>query len=103
MNNNFCIMKYLRCSLSFIFFILNFSFSNSQPYDPSKLNKKAVQLYSQAMERTQDGNLTLAAGLLLQCINLDKNYLDAYLSLGGVYGQLKNYKSSTEYYEKAFA
>jgi hypothetical protein len=65
-------MKYLRCSLSFIFFILNFSFSNSQPYDPSKINKKAVQLYSQAMERTQDGNLTLAAGLLLQCVNLDK-------------------------------
>jgi outer membrane protein OmpA-like peptidoglycan-associated protein/tetratricopeptide (TPR) repeat protein len=72
-------------------------------YDPSKINKKAVQLYSQAMERTQDGNLTLAAGLLLQCIDVDNNYVDGYLSLGGVYGQLKNYKSSTEYYEKAFA
>jgi Tfp pilus assembly protein PilF len=66
-------------------------------YDPSKINKKAVQLYSQAMERTQDGNLVSAAGLLLQCIDIDKNYVEAYLSLGGVYGQLKNYKSSTEY------
>jgi outer membrane protein OmpA-like peptidoglycan-associated protein/tetratricopeptide (TPR) repeat protein len=71
-------------------------------YDPEKVNKKAVQLYSQAMERTQDGNLTMAAGLLLQCIEIDKKYVEAYLSLGGVYGQLKNYKSSAEYYEKAF-
>ena len=55
------------------------------------------------MERAQDGNLIHAAGLLLQCIEIDNKYLEAYLSLAGVYGQLKNYKSSIEYYEKAFA
>jgi outer membrane protein OmpA-like peptidoglycan-associated protein/tetratricopeptide (TPR) repeat protein/ribosomal protein L24E len=55
------------------------------------------------MERANDGNLTLAAGLLLQCIETDNKYLEAYLSLAGVYGQLKNYKSSVDYYEKAFA
>jgi outer membrane protein OmpA-like peptidoglycan-associated protein/tetratricopeptide (TPR) repeat protein len=76
--------------------------SYSQSYDPAKVNKKAVQLYNQAMERAQDGNLTLAAGLLLQCIQIDNKYLDAYLSVAGVYGQLKNYKSSVDYYEKAF-
>ena len=54
------------------------------------------------MERAQDGNLIHAAGLLLQCIEIDNKYIDAYLSLAGVYGQLKNYKSSIEYYEKAF-
>ena len=72
-------------------------------YDPSKVNKKAQQLYQQAIERAQDGNLTNAAGLFLQCIELDKNYLDAYLSLAGVYGQLKNHASSVRYYEQAFA
>ena len=72
-----------------------------QSYDPSKVNKKAIILYNQAMERAQDGNLTHAAGLLLQCIEIDNKYLDAYLSLAGVYGQLKNYKASVEYYEKA--
>jgi outer membrane protein OmpA-like peptidoglycan-associated protein/tetratricopeptide (TPR) repeat protein len=75
----------------------------TQPYDPGKVNKKAVQLYNQAIERAQDGNLTHAAGLLLQCIEIDNKYLDAYLSLAGVYGQLKNYKTSIGYYEKAFA
>src|SRR5690349_12986060 len=74
----------------------------AQTYDPAKVNKKALILYNQAMERAQDGNLTHAAGLLLQCIELDKNYTDAYLSLAGVYGQMKNYKASVSYYEQAF-
>ena len=76
--------------------------SFSQTYDPDKVNKKAVTLYNQAMERAQDGNLISATGLLLKCIEIDNKYIDAYLSLAGVYGQLKNYKTSTEYYEKAF-
>lgn len=81
-------------------FLLHTSFG--QTYDPDKVNKKAVALYNQAMERAQDGNLISATGLLLQCIEIDNKYTDAYLSLAGVYGQLKNYKTSTEYYEKAF-
>ena len=75
----------------------------SQQYDPSKINKKAVQLYNQAMQRIEEDNLPLAAGLLKQSIDIDKKYVDAYLSLAGIYGQLKNYKSCIEYYEKAFA
>ena len=96
-------MKTLFRFLYFAHFILYFSSLASAQYDPSKINKKAIQLYSQAMERTQDGNLASAAGLLLQSIEIDRNYVEAYLSLGGVYGQLKSYKSSCEYYEKAFA
>ena len=82
------------------YILLHSSFS--QPYNPDKVNKKAVALYNQAMERAQDGNLTNAAGLLLQCIEIDNKYIDAYLSLAGVYGQLKNYKTSAGYFEKAF-
>ncbi|RYY62941.1 MAG: flagellar motor protein MotB [Chitinophagaceae bacterium] len=76
---------------------------SAQEYDPSKVNKKAQAMYNQAMERAQDGNLTNAAGLLLQAIKIDPKYIDAYLSLGGVYGQMKNSRQSVEYYEKAFA
>lgn len=79
--------------------LINAAFSQ---YDPDKVNKKAVELYNQALERAQDGNLASAAGMLLKCIEIDKKFADAYLSLAGVYGQLKSYKSSTEYYEKAF-
>jgi outer membrane protein OmpA-like peptidoglycan-associated protein/tetratricopeptide (TPR) repeat protein len=71
-------------------------------YDPSKINKKAIAVYNEAMENIRDGKFSQAEKLLLQSIKTDKKYVDAYLSLGGVYGQQKNYSSSVAYYEKAF-
>jgi len=91
--------KFFLYLITYIF--LHSSFSQS--YDPDKIDKKAIALYNQAMEQAQDGRLTQAADLLQQAIQIDNKYLEAYLSLAGVYGQQKNYKSSTEYYEKAFA
>ena len=82
---------------------LLFRHSFSQPYDPEKVSKKAVQLFNQAYERAQDGNYANALGFLLEAIKADDKYADAYLALGNIYGKLKNYRSSTEYYEKAFA
>ena len=71
-------------------------------YNPSKVNKKAVQLYNEALQRIEEGNFSSGAALLQQCIQVDKKYVDAYLSLAGVYGEIKNYKSSVDYFEKAF-
>jgi outer membrane protein OmpA-like peptidoglycan-associated protein len=71
-------------------------------YDPQKINKKAVLYYNQAMERASDGNLVNATALLQQAIQTDTGYVEAYLSLAGVYGDLKNYKNSVLFYEKAF-
>ncbi len=81
-------------------FLLNSTFA--QTYDPDKVDKKAKGLYNQAMELAQEGRLTNAADLLLQSIAIDNKYLEAWLSLAGVYGQQKNYQSSVGYYEKAF-
>jgi outer membrane protein OmpA-like peptidoglycan-associated protein/tetratricopeptide (TPR) repeat protein len=83
-----------------LLFITNYL---SAQYDPYKINKKAISLYNQAMEKANDGNFKEAIDLLDQCVKIEEKYADAYLSLGGIYGQLKNYKSSTDYYEKAFA
>jgi outer membrane protein OmpA-like peptidoglycan-associated protein/tetratricopeptide (TPR) repeat protein len=87
--------------LIFYFFLLENTYA--QPYDPSKINKKAVALYNQAIERAQDGSLTMAAGLLIKAIETDNKYVEAYLSLGAIYGKLKSYKNSVDHYEKAFA
>lgn len=84
--------KKICLALSLLAFVCNLS---AQPYNPSKINKKAVALYTQAMQRAQSGNLALATGLLQQSLEIDNKYLEAYLSLGGVYGQLK--KLSGEY------
>ncbi|HTD95269.1 MAG TPA: OmpA family protein, partial [Chitinophagaceae bacterium] len=92
-------MKYVLLAMIFIS-LMQPAFSQ---YDPGKIDKKAVALYNQAMQRAEDGNLTNATGLLLQSIAIDKNYVDAYLSVASLYGKLRNYRTSTEYFEKAFA
>lgn len=86
----------------FLFACLLYTGAAGAQYNPDKINKKAIALYGQAMERAQDGNYIHSAGLLVQAIEIDKNYIDAYLSLAGVYAQLKSYNKSIEYYEKAF-
>ena len=82
---------------------LGFLSSFSQQYDPSKINKKAAALYEQAMQKANDGNFKEAINFLNQSIGADPKYVDAFLSLGGIYGELKNYRSSTDNYEKAFS
>lgn len=95
-------MKALLYVLSSTFLLSWFSLS-AQPYDPMKVNKKAVALYNQAQQRAEDGSLPIAAGLLTQAIEADKNYVEAYLALAVIYGKLKNYNNSITHYEKAFA
>ncbi|MGK2863073.1 MAG: OmpA family protein [Chitinophagaceae bacterium] len=93
----------MKKTILFLATYILISGSFSQVYDPYKVSKKAITIYNQALEQAQDGNLANAAELLKISIEADNNYLDAYLSLAGVYGQLKNYQSSIEYYEKAFS
>lgn len=93
-------MKRLVLLFTFTFLLLS---SFAQSYDPTKVNKKIQQLYEQAITRAQEGNYANAVGLLKQCIEQDNKYVDAYLSLAGVFGQLKSYQESVNYYEKAFA
>jgi outer membrane protein OmpA-like peptidoglycan-associated protein/tetratricopeptide (TPR) repeat protein len=97
---NLLLMKKL---LPLLFFSVLAAAATAQPYNPEKVNKKARELFEQAMERAQDGNIVSATGLLLKCIELDNKFADAYLSLAGAYGQLKSYASSIKYYELAFA
>jgi outer membrane protein OmpA-like peptidoglycan-associated protein len=88
-----------------VFFICLFVLVNNlfAQYDPLKIGKKAFALYTQAIQKAEAGDFEGAVNLLDECINIEPKYADAFLSLGGVYGQMKNYKSSTDNYEKAFA
>ena len=89
--------------LIYLFVMAGFNQLMAQTYDPAKVNKKAFGFYNEAMQKAQDGQLDESATLLQKAIETDASYVDAYLSLAGVYGQQKNYKASIEYYEKAFA
>src|SRR5215212_5408691 len=74
----------------------------SQPYDPAKINKQAVAFYDQALQKAEAGNYNEAINLLNQSINSDAKYVDAYIALASIYGKMKNYKNSTDIYQKAF-
>ncbi|HYK54975.1 MAG TPA: OmpA family protein, partial [Flavisolibacter sp.] len=87
----------------FSFYFLLFTFSSFAQYDPSKINKKAIEAYDKGIGKAQAGNYKDALEFLQEAIQKDGNYVEAYLSLAGVYGQMKDYRQSTVFYEKAFA
>jgi outer membrane protein OmpA-like peptidoglycan-associated protein/tetratricopeptide (TPR) repeat protein len=72
-------------------------------YDAAKINKKAIAAYERGLSLAEYGDYKAAVQYLNEAIRLDKNYIDAYLSLAGVYGEVKDPASSVATYEKAFA
>lgn len=80
------------------------SVTHAQSYNPGAVNKKAVEAYTQAINIIQNSiNIKDAIPALNKAVEYDANYLEAYLSLGGVYGEIKDYNSSVLNYQKAFA
>ncbi len=72
-------------------------------FDPSKVNKKAAQLYSKALELAREDDFKGGIKLLEQAVAIDKNFADAYLSMAGMHGELKHYQEAIDNYEKAKA
>jgi outer membrane protein OmpA-like peptidoglycan-associated protein len=70
-------------------------------YDPDKINKKSVQLFNQSMEQGRDGNLKEGIESLKKAVALDPGYADAWLSMAGMYTELKNYEAAVENYQRA--
>lgn len=83
--------------------LLTITATASAQYDESKVNKKAKDLYDKALVLAENGELKGAATFLNEALRLDPKYIDAYLSLAGVYGEMKDPASSVATYEKAFA
>ncbi|HXL55523.1 MAG TPA: OmpA family protein, partial [Chitinophagaceae bacterium] len=90
-------MKYLL--LPILFLISTFLFAQSDI--AATTNKKAAEAYEKAMLQLRDGLIKDAIPLLGKAIEYEPKFIDAYLSLAGVYGELKNYQKSVELYEKA--
>jgi len=86
-----------------LFILLSFSFftAASQQYNPDKIKPKAVALYQKALQQLSDGYLKETIPVLQKCISIDTNYVDAYLSLAGIYGEMKHYAKAVEFYEHA--
>jgi len=92
-------MKHLVLS----FYLVSASLVASAQYDASKVNKKALDIYNRGIEKAQNDQYTAAIADLQEAIKRDPKYVEAYLSLAGVYGQMKNREQSVATYEQAFA
>ncbi|GAA4737923.1 OmpA family protein [Flavisolibacter ginsenosidimutans] len=87
----------------FVFLFFCSFLSASAQYDVTKIDRKAVALYERALQLTDANSYKESIPFFQQAIARDERYVDAYLSLAGVYGQLKDYDQSVAFYEKAFA
>jgi len=89
--------------LLIIIFSSFFLQSRSQGYDPKKVNHKAITIYTLAINKAQNGDYGSAIKMINESLKIEPNYLDAYLSLGGIYADMNDYKQSVSNFEKAFA
>lgn len=94
---------YKLTAIIFVFIVLLFTSKQAiaQLYNPTTINPKATKLYAKAMAQIRDVFYTEALTTLHQAIEADPHYVDAYLSLAGVYGELKAYDKAVTYYKTA--
>jgi tetratricopeptide (TPR) repeat protein len=86
-------------------FLLSQLFSFGQPgsYDPAKVHKKAAEAYEKALHVATDGDYKQGIAILFGALKYDKRFADAYLSIAGMYGEMKQYDSAIYNYDAAKA
>jgi tetratricopeptide (TPR) repeat protein len=95
--------KYLiyKTILSFLIFNFSFLISTAQWYDPEKINKKAGEIYGQAIEEAQNRNFAVSIKYLNEALALDPKFVDVFLTRSNVYAELKDYTASVADFETA--
>jgi outer membrane protein OmpA-like peptidoglycan-associated protein/tetratricopeptide (TPR) repeat protein len=93
-------MGILRFCTIFLFLISPILIE-AQQYDPVKVNKKAAALYEKAIARAQEDDFKGGIVILKEAVKIDPRFLDAYLSIAGMYGEMKDYDGAIENYIKA--
>ena len=86
----------MRYFFLFIIFVFTIEILSAQSNKP-----KAQKAYDNAMLQLRDGLIKDAIPLLGKAIELDSDFVNAYLSMAGVYGELKNYAKTIQFYELA--
>lgn len=74
---------------------------DTQAYNPDKVNRKAVQLYEKAFQKASENLTKEAITLLQEATSADENYADAWIALGRLQLELKNYPYSVVCFKRA--
>lgn len=91
------------CKHTFLFLIAHFLFliSHSQWYDPEKVNPKAAEIFMSAIEDADNYHYAEAIAKINQATTIEPKFVNAYLSLAGIYANMKKYDSSVFFFEKS--
>ena len=84
-----------------VLLILFFHFHVKAQYDPAKVDKKAAKLYLRSQQEAGDDNFLAGIESLKQAVAIDSRFEDAWLSMAGMYGELKNYQAAIDNYRMA--
>jgi len=77
--------------------------SRSQWYDPEKVNHKANTIYNLAINKARSGDYPSSITMINEALKIEPKFVDAFLSLAGIYAEMKNYTTSVANFEKAFS
>jgi tetratricopeptide (TPR) repeat protein len=81
-------------------FVLISTFAFAQTPRQSN-NPKALKKYNEALVALEDNRSAEGIALLGNALQIDSNFIDAYLSLAGALGNTKQYKKAVTVYERA--
>lgn len=85
--------------------IILFSFflkAKSQWYDPDKVDHKANTIYNLAIDKARNGDYVSSIKMINESLKIEPKFVDAYLSLAGIYADMKDYQTSVDNFQKAF-
>nr|MDQ6889604.1 flagellar motor protein MotB [Bacteroidota bacterium] len=95
--------SYIVQRISYIIIVLLTSqVSNAQWYDPEKVDHNASTVYNLANNKAQNGDYITARQMMNEALKIEPKFVDAYLSLAGIYASMKNYTAAVTNFEKAF-
>ncbi len=75
----------------------------AQVYEAEKVNPKAVKLYQEAIQQAENDHFPEGIALLKKAVAIEPKYADAWLSIAGMYGEMKDYGNAIYNYKKAEA
>jgi len=96
-------INFLKFSLTSYIVLLTSYTANAQWYDPEKVNPKANSIYTEAINNARNEKYAEAIKQINEALLIDPKLVDAYLSLAGIYANLKNYSESVNQFTKAFS
>ena len=91
-------MRYCLILLLLFFYLLP---AKAQWYDAEKVDHNAMTIYNLANNKARAGEYTTAIQMINEALKKEPKFVDAFLSLAGIYGDLKNYPLAVSNFSKA--